>query len=356
MAANKTLSNEAIAGSITGQVPAVGPSTGPMAGAGDADSAQSFRMAAVRLAGTSRESDVGREASRQAGEALAALARADDEQLLRELLRPDPLVGGVTWSVACYQIGDLTPNALKDFSNPVSAINTLASCPNKSHVATELVASTPAGMRWTAMTRTGSLVGFQLPDMGSASHASSEHPGELTTAVQHWSEQIGRWAGDPKDEPMTELNFGPAPQWQSETDQPDTHLALRPGEAVEAVDPDDVEEVLELVVTALLSVERREHAERKASEELLARLDDIGRRMNEFQTSVEAEVGRRIHALATYVSEVAGAFAAQQASSSERLEARLDQIAALIPAARRSGPFELPAAPTELVDPLTATA
>lgn len=351
MAANKTMFNEAMASPITGQTPTVGPATGPMMRMVDADAAQAFRLAAVKLGSTSRESDLGREASREAGDALAVLARADDEQLLREFLRPDPLVGGVTWSVACYQIGDLTPNALKDFSNPVSAINTLASCPNKSHVAAELVASTPAGMRWTAMTRTGSLVGFQLPDMGSASHASREHPGELTTAIQHWTDQLGRWAGDPADEPMTALNFGPAPQWQAE---PQRVAGAQPGDMIPA---DDVDEVLEMVVTALLSVERRDQRERKANEELLGRLDDISRRMNEFQASVEAEVGRRIHALATYVSEVAGAFAAQQASSSERLEARLDQIAALIPAAgRRSGPFELPAASTELVDPLTATA
>ena len=150
---------------------------------------------------------------------------------------------------------------------------------------------------------------------------------------------------------MTALNFGPAPQWQAE---PHRVAGAQPGDMVPA---DDVDEVLEMVVTALLSVERREQRERKANEELLGRLEDISRRMNEFQASVEAEVGRRIHALATYVSEVAGAFAAQQASSSERLEARLDQIAALIPTAgRRSGPFELPAAPTEPVDPLTATA
>ncbi|MDP9074556.1 MAG: hypothetical protein M3N98_10350, partial [Actinomycetota bacterium] len=275
-----------------------------------------------------------------------ALARADDETVLRELLRPDPLVGGVTWSVACYQIGDLTPNALKDFSNPVSAVSTLASCPNRSHVAAELVASTAAGMRWTAMTRTGTLLGFQMPDLTSASHASREHPGELTTAVQHWGDQIARWASGGGDEP--DLSFAPAPQW----------MDAEVGAAVESVAAEDLDEVLELFVMALRSCENREKRQRQSNDELLARLDDIGRKMAEFQASVEAEVGRRIHALATYVAEVAGAFAAQQTTTSERLEARLDQITAMLPTAtaRRASPFELTPAGAESVEPPTVTA
>ena len=37
---------------------------------------------------------------------------------LRSLLTPDPVNDNVTWTVACYQVGDLTPSAVRDFPEP----------------------------------------------------------------------------------------------------------------------------------------------------------------------------------------------------------------------------------------------
>jgi hypothetical protein len=170
---------------------------------------RSFRLAAVKLAGQQRESDARKVLVREAADALVSLAIAGEDRILRNLLRPDPPRGDVAWTVACYQIGDLAPSALEDFSNPINAIRTLVACSEPSHVAAELVGSTTAGVRWTAMTRTGELVRFQLPDANSASDASQEHPGELDAALEHWAEQLVRWSAHGGDDPAVGGTGGP---------------------------------------------------------------------------------------------------------------------------------------------------
>jgi TolA-binding protein len=98
------------------------------------------------------------------------------------------------WTVACYQIGDLTPSALRDFPDPVEAVAMVAACPDDTHVAAELVASTAEGLRWTAVLRTNDHLAVQLPTPDSASDGSREHPGDLAAALRRWRERLSAWA------------------------------------------------------------------------------------------------------------------------------------------------------------------
>jgi uncharacterized coiled-coil protein SlyX len=131
-----------------------------------------------------------------------ALAEAEDD--LRRLLTPDPAATEVIWTVACYQIGDLTPSAIRDFPDPVDAIATVAACPEEMHVAAELVASTAQGLRWTAVLRTNDLLSFQLPGPDTASDASRERPGDLSAALKRWRDRLADWSAHAGHERDTE--------------------------------------------------------------------------------------------------------------------------------------------------------
>src|SRR4051795_8863149 len=71
---------------------------------------------------------------------------------------------------------------------------TVAACPDESHVAAELVASTAGGLRWTAVLRTNDHLAVQLPTPDTASDGSREHPGDLAAALRRWSERLTTWA------------------------------------------------------------------------------------------------------------------------------------------------------------------
>jgi hypothetical protein len=159
----------------------------------DPKAGSAFKMAAVQLAAEEMNSEGRHIASRLAAESLVSLALAEDESSLRSFLSPDPTNEHVTWTVACYQIGDLTPTALRDFADPVEAVALLAACPEENHVAGELLSSTSHGLRWTAMTRINDDLGFQLPDADTASDASREHSTELFDALQRWRQQLLIW-------------------------------------------------------------------------------------------------------------------------------------------------------------------
>jgi outer membrane murein-binding lipoprotein Lpp len=162
-----------------------------------------FRLAAVRLSTEPTDSEGQRAAAAEAGAALVGLALAENEEELLELLTPDPTDRNVVWTVACYQIGDLTPSALRDFPDPVEAVATVAACPDETHVAAELVASTAGGLRWTAVLRTNDHLSVQLPTPDTASDGSREHPGDLAAALRRWRERLAAWAdngGNPSDE------------------------------------------------------------------------------------------------------------------------------------------------------------
>jgi hypothetical protein len=172
----------------------------------DAGAGRLFRLAALRLTDEPADSDAHRVAAADAGTALVALALAEADHELRRLLTPDPADDNVVWTVACYQIGDLTPSALRDFSDPVEAVATVAACPDETHVAAELVASTAGGLRWTAVSRTNDHLAVQLPTPETASDGSREHPGDLAAALRRWRERLGAWGdngGKPADDRAT---------------------------------------------------------------------------------------------------------------------------------------------------------
>ncbi len=161
---------------------------------------ESFRRAALALLADPSESDAARQHSTEAAAALVAMAAEADPRLAR-ILRPDPDGGGpVIWTVACYQIGDLSPTALKDFADVDGAVQALAHCEERAHVAAELLASSASGRSWTAMMRTGEMVRFQLPGadtgMGTGAGAGGTLGGALGPAAARWAEEASRWTAE----------------------------------------------------------------------------------------------------------------------------------------------------------------
>lgn len=154
-----------------------------------------FRLAATALAAAPDSAD-GQSASRTAADALVELAGAGARDALADILRPDPKRKEVTWTVACYQIGDLSPCAMQDFASPVEAVTTLARCDSAGHVAAELVAADASGLRWTALVRTGSLISWQLLDASSGRDGDDD--GSLADARRRWQDRLLRWSGAPE--------------------------------------------------------------------------------------------------------------------------------------------------------------
>jgi hypothetical protein len=328
----------------------------------EAAPAVEFRAAAVRLARERPQTDGATEAALAAALALLDLAAAHDEAALGQFLRPDPRVSETTWTVACYQIGDLTPCTLLDFADPLAAVNNLAACGEASHVAAELVASTPTGTRWTALTRTGKMVTFQLPDGRSASDATRERPGEVSLAGQHWRQQLNVWAANEGADPVATPVRDSARPTAAPTKAVKAPSAPRSDPAASGPDGSEVLEALTLIVQALRSVEGRSRAVEApngevsngevsnvevsdvevSNGEVLRRLDALERRLDEFQAIVEVALERRIHAMETYGAELVRAFAADQNAATARLEARLDELMARIPGPLRPGFMQLP--------------
>jgi hypothetical protein len=153
----------------------------------------SFQRAVVRAAQAADHRDR-QAASRAAGEALLRLAAAGAAADLRSVLSPDPVNSNVTWTVACYQIGDLTPSAVRDFADPVGAVTTLAVCDDPTHLAAELIASTSLGLRWVALLRTNGDLAFRIPDADTATDQSHAHATELADALRRWRSRISQWA------------------------------------------------------------------------------------------------------------------------------------------------------------------
>ncbi len=136
----------------------------------------------------------------EAARALIDIAEAGDDGVLRHLLRPDPACASVSWTVACYRIGDLVPDSLRDFADPVGAVTALEDCGDPDHVAAELVASTPEGLCWVALVRAGTQVRFQ--PFGAQSvlsrpgrHALSEgQRGPVENAAARWAQVLAWWS------------------------------------------------------------------------------------------------------------------------------------------------------------------
>jgi hypothetical protein len=153
----------------------------------------------VALLADGPESEAARQHSTEAAAALVAGATAGDPRLA-QILRPDPDdAGPMTWTVACYQIGDLSPTTLRDFSHANEAVQAVARCRDGAHVAAELLASSASGLRWTAMIRTGELLHFQLPRTSTNGGAGAG--GILDAAQDRWADALARWAAE-ADEPV----------------------------------------------------------------------------------------------------------------------------------------------------------
>lgn len=158
-----------------------------------------FRSAATRLA-TATTTDEREGAATDAAAALAGLAADGRADELRSVLTPDPTNANGTWTVCCYQIGDLAPSGLHDFPDPLAAMASLLACPVSSHVAAELITSTHDGLRWTALARNNDRVVFQLPDPSTAQDSSGGRA--VAGALRRWDEQLDRWLGGGDDEVM----------------------------------------------------------------------------------------------------------------------------------------------------------
>lgn len=160
-----------------------------------------FRRAALLLA-TSDSPESNHLHRREAGRALVALAHLGGEADLRSVLSFEPPWHPVsaTWTVACYQLGDLSPSDLRDFSGAAEAVRLLESCPIPAHLAAELLVSAPSGLRWTALVRTGRDVEFQPPGdpvagsvHGGTGGVSGPGAGEAAAA---WEDRLRAWSRD----------------------------------------------------------------------------------------------------------------------------------------------------------------
>ena len=195
-----------------------------------------FRHAVVSLVASIPDTNGARRYSAEAAAALIELARRGEEQILRQILRPDPAGGDAIWTVACYQIGDLSPTALRDFPEVAPAVATLAQCPEPAHAAAELLACTAAGVRWTAMVRTGDTVRFQLLSNTTASGASSSQPGSLEQACEGWAGQLIDWAARPEaDLVVTATSPSPVTAANADDGLSSGALGLALGQILEAV-------------------------------------------------------------------------------------------------------------------------
>ncbi|MGH9125314.1 MAG: hypothetical protein ACRDZ8_11400 [Acidimicrobiales bacterium] len=325
-----------------------------------------FRASAVRLARAKPRTNQAIKAAREAAQALRDLADARNDAALRQYLRPDPEQADATWTVACYQIGDLTPCTLKDFASPVTAMRNLADCGQASHLAAELVASTPSGTRWTAVLRTADQLSFQLPnDQSAATGADSGS----AVAASHWRQQLARWeaatvdgsdagrastkagstkaasakaasakaastkAGSAKSAPAKPASAkgGSATPQAARPPRP-TKVPPAPAPApAPSSDSLELERALEMVVATLHRVEVNARSAEHPDALVLSRLDALDRRMSEFEVAFEAVLDRRIHALARYTAELTRTVTAQQQAINAQLEARLTELMAYLP-------------------------
>lgn len=169
-----------------------------------------FRRAVVALA-----RDGERAHALEAASAVLRLASSGEERILRGLLRPDPSGDAVAWTVACYQIGDLTPSALRDFSDASAAVRTLAACGEAHHVAAELLASTSTGLTWTPLSRTGEQIVFHLFAADTSRPGEPERSGPSSeserSARQAWDALLSRWDTEPEADLLAARAGGSGP-------------------------------------------------------------------------------------------------------------------------------------------------
>ncbi|MGE3619570.1 MAG: hypothetical protein AB7L84_03815 [Acidimicrobiia bacterium] len=151
-----------------------------------------FLTALRVLRGAVPASGTARRAECDAALALLGLAAAGAEAELATYLSPDPDRDQVTWTTVCYQVGDLSPSAIRDFAGPIDALGHLLCCDDDRHLAAELVASCDTGVRWTALVRTGDRLCFQLP--GPETVRGNGRGSHVEDALARWSRQLAVWS------------------------------------------------------------------------------------------------------------------------------------------------------------------
>ena len=251
--------------------------------------AAAFRRAAAGLGGADPDTTEARRHAASAARCLAGLAEAGDDAALRADLRPDPAAEAAAWTVACYQIGDLTPSALRDFSDPVQAVATLASCGEASHLAAELLVSTDDGLRWTAMVRTGSDLAFQL--LGAQTCVGDPDGARLRAVRRAGEDRVLQWSVEPLEAaPVTGPGAGtgvpPAHQPAAATPGgagPDGVAAAPSWTALRPFPRPSVAEIVDELVAAV-----RQLPTPPADPALAARMERIESRLEELTRAVGA--------------------------------------------------------------------
>jgi hypothetical protein len=175
----------------------------------------------VRLDDVELDNEARRPAAADAARLLVGLALGGATDELGEFLAPDPAVTDNRWTVACYEMGGLTPVAVREFRDPVEAVVMVTACPDEAHVAAELVASNENGLRWTAVWRTDDHVSFQLPTTETAESGEEYEEGEpaeeLLAALDRWRMRLTEWSGRPASPAAEESE--PEGEVEAETEQ-----------------------------------------------------------------------------------------------------------------------------------------
>lgn len=150
-------------------------------------------QAAAYLATTAPDSPTRRSLGRAVGRALVDLADSGADAVLRFVLTPDPGEHDVIWTVRCFEAGGIVPALVRDFPDCAEAVTHLGECEDDGHLFAELIASSPLGLRWTALTRTGRAVSFELPDPTTLKDPNGRHPEALAQAFTRWNERLASW-------------------------------------------------------------------------------------------------------------------------------------------------------------------
>lgn len=236
---------------------------------GDArEAAVLFRRSAVAVAGKGPNDPDARTDARQCAMALLQLAGLAEEELLASHLRPDPAKTACTWTVACYQIGDLSPTSLRDFPDVVPAVLHLADCETRAHVAAELIAATGDGLRWTALVRAGAEVRFQPFNEATV---TADTPDLVADGSRNWDGQIFRWQADETADLAAPEDPAASPD-QSETNG----AVLQILESVRRIEGRLSDDSLSRRITELESAQRAAAVEIQALRAELARLTAPG--------------------------------------------------------------------------------
>jgi hypothetical protein len=255
----------------------------------DASAAPRFRVAAARLVDDGLDNTTRRAAAADAARLLIALALGGATDELGALLVPDPDAAANAWTVACYEIGGLTPVAVREFEDPVEAIVMLSACPDEAHVAAELVASNDNGIRWTAVWRTDDHVSFQVPSDDTAE--AVEDDADLDGPLARWRALLGAWSSS---EPET-LARAAHPSWTGHPQLALVDLSAPTDDGVARDDPTGGQSVIR-PVNGAAGLSRLEEVER--------RLEGIESALNELNVTLQTfalEVDRRDDASAAVI-------------------------------------------------------